>query len=195
MEKGSLSKTAQSREVLLLIVASLMLVFVFVRYIISPLGEKIRGTSEKLVQLKLEEKVLKSQIDLLKKQDTKKRTAAELGENVKLEILKGNREAPVRNVNELIQTIATPSFQHGMTVDALSVKPTESRGGYLATPFELTTHGPFDQTLSFLDKLDRLPALVLVDSVDLAIDAKGKRVIHVALAASFYQMEGLRGAK
>lgn len=192
MDKTSLSKTAQPREVLLLLLAVIMVLFVIVRYVISPLGEKIRGSGEKLTQLQLETKILKSQLDLLKKQETKKRTSLEPGENVKLEILKGDREAPVRNINELLQTIATPSFQHGMTVDTLAVKPAESRGGYIATPFEFTSHAPFDQTISFLDKLDRLPALVLVDSVNLEMDTKGKKEIGLALAASFYQMEGLR---
>lgn len=195
MDKIALSKTAQPREVLLLVLAVIMVLFVFVRYVLSPLGEKIRGSEEKLTQLQLEAKILKSQFELLKKQETKKRTSVEPAENVKLEILKGDREAPVRNVNELIQTIAAPAFQHGMTVDALSVKQPESRGGYIATPFEFTSHGPFDHTISFLDKLDRLPALVLVDSVNLEMDAKGKKEIGLELAASFYQMEGLRGTK
>lgn len=198
MEKSSLSnlsKTAQPREVVLLILAAIAVLFVFFRYVISPLGEKVRGTGDKLGLLKQEERLLKNQLTVLKKQESRKRTTVEAGENVKLEILKGDREAPVRNVNELIQTIAPPSFQHGMTVDTLSVRPTESRNGYLATPFEMTGHGPFDQTMSFLEKLDRLPALVLVDSVDLEMDTKGKREIDLELTASFYQMEGLRGSK
>lgn len=194
MDKPALTKNAQTREVLLFVLTFFLLLFVFFRYVYTPLSGKIGGVGERLKTIAFEQKALKGQIETLRQQDVKKRSTLKIGENVKLAILKGERGAGIRDIHTLIQTISSPRFQYGLVIHTLSIKPTESRNGHLATPFQLVTRGSFDQIISFIAKLDNLPALVLVDSIDLSMDREHDNEINLEVSASFYQMEGFRGS-
>ena len=81
-----------------------------------------------------------------------------------------------------------------MIIISLALQPSVESTGYIKKSFLLKVRGTFDEIISFLDKLDKLPALVSVDSLDLKQDEIIKGEMNLEAGITFYEVEGIHAS-
>ncbi len=174
MPIAELKKMATPREVFLFVGAMLALVFVFFSFVYKPNGEKITQQKDRIKGIETDMITLKKDIGALKQKN-----------EAKPEILK---------TSELIKKISSDDFVGDMIIISLALQPSVESTGYIKKSFLLKVRGTFDEIISFLDKLDKLPALVSVDSLDLKQDEIIKGEMNLEAGITFYEVEGIHAS-
>lgn len=194
MPIAELKKMATPREVLLFVGAMLALVFVFFSFIYKPNGEKITQQKDRIKGIESEMITLKKDITALKQKNEAKQVQRAQSNNPKIQILKNDVKPDVLKTSELIKKISSDDFLGDMVIISLALQPSVESTGYVKKSFLLKVRGTFDEIISFLDKLDKLPALVSVDNLDLKQDDIIKGEMNLEAGITFYEVEGIHAA-
>jgi len=137
---------------------------------------------------------LKKDIGALKQKNEAKQVQRAQSTNPKIQILKNEAKPEILKTSELIKKISSDDFVGDMIIISLALQPSVESTGYIKKSFLLKVRGTFDEIISFLDKLDKLPALVSVDSLDLKQDEIIKGEMNLEAGITFYEVEGIHAS-
>ena len=103
--------------------------------------------------------------------------ASPLQGDIKLMILEGKAETPFADLPSLLPRLTAPQFLEGVRVRGLAFQPVMREAGYSRVDFSLEAGGSFGEMISFLERIENLPALIHVK--DLVLSAQEGRATEV----------------
>lgn len=186
-----LKKIASPIEMSLVAVVFLLVTVAFFRLFFSPQSVQIKELSEKVKQLKTEQENLKKQNELFAQQNLKKQQAVTVdkSDNTQLLILAGQKKPVLTQLSELLETIVTPGFAHGIELSSLDSKPPQAAAGFKQIPLHMQGQASFDAFIQFIRRLSGLQALVTIDSLALTVPNEERSRVDFEMTTTLYQTE------
>lgn len=84
-----------------------------------------------------------------------------------LKVLRGEQSPIATETANLLAEITAPSFLRGIQVKEMRHLPPETADGYSRANFFLEVHGSYPQLTRYLEDLENLPALMVIDDITL----------------------------
>jgi type IV pilus assembly protein PilO len=183
----------QSRERRLLLVGGLIAVGVLgYIYGVEPLVQHHRDT---LAQIASREQLLQRQERLLARRDRYREEREALQAEVtrrRGRLLPGDK-APLA-ASELQKLVKSIALDTGVEVRSERVLPTTDRGGYVEVPVEVTLAGPIRSLVTFLSKLEAVPAQVGIQDLKIRVaSVAAPRELLTTLQLTGYIASGSSG--
>ena len=107
----------------------------------------------------------------------------------RLQLIRKSRAPEFRLFEDFMHRILNPNFRSSLDVQALNYKARIEYDGFSETEFELTAIGPYTNVLSFLSRMESMPALMTIKDFDLKVGATDNAFVSISIKASFYQLE------
>jgi Tfp pilus assembly protein PilO len=192
---NSLKKPATLRESALIVVAILALCYLIFTYLYNPkkkelntlmtevteINKKINGTQKLVEALKKKQSQLKNEMAMLDKEAQ--------GKSSRIQLIKKYKAPIYHNVSELLNAIAQPEFRSSISISALKYGDPHARDGYTSTRFNLHATGQFGKMVDFLEKIESLPVLLSMDSIELSVSKTDTDLVLIKIDCTFYQLE------
>lgn len=196
----NLKQKANPREQLLGIVAILAVVVMFFRVIYLPKRDAARQRKTQIQNLTLEKEALKKFTEALV-QATQKSLSQKAREQkgvadvpTKIRVLRGELPPVADKTAPLLALLTSPRFTQGITVRSMSDLPPKKENNYEKSSFFINVQGSFPQVLRYVERIEEVPALTMIDNVSLkTIDTKGTEV-ELELNGTLFQWEKKNGA-
>ncbi len=191
MKTGDLKKIASAREVILALIVVIFVFVAFFRAIYNPKSEQLSDIKKQMDEMALQEKSLMQQIDVLKLKQEKQQQTKELSNNIKVKILK--RELPPRIADSvsMIEKIVSIGKTEGLVFDSMSSKNQDSKTSISRLNINFKVHGPFKSLTNFLEKLDSIQELFVIDSLVINSDPTKNVEASLDARATLFQVEGI----
>lgn len=197
----NLKKPAKAREIILASVAMLTSIYFAMTNFVQPkameaaeLATQLKGLQEKTASLKQLNDVLRQ-----KKKQAEAEAAAQKKQAVeqvedpsldpRIQLFKQSKRQRYGNVSEFLQEISSRGFRSSVVIDAVKYDPKQVRNGYAETRFNFIIHGDYAKILSFIKKLENVPALISLENVNMNVSAGETQTVAVSLVGVFYQLE------
>jgi len=191
MSNGQLKKIASAREVILALIVVVFVFVVFFRMIYSPKAEQFEEVEKQMKDLKLQQTSLSQQIDVLKLKQLKQQETNEKTDNIKVKILNREISPKVADSVAMIEKIVELGKGEGLIFDAMSSKNISSKGSVSKLNVSFKTHGPYKSLTNFLEKLDVIQALFVIDSLVINSDPTKNVEASLDVKATLFQVEGI----
>lgn len=177
---------AKPREQILALIVLVGIGVLFFRVVYFPKRIASVQGATKLQNLQLEQQALEKftqallkQLPLMKKETTP---------SPQLRILKGEMAPYAEATALLLAQWSSPQFLRGVDIKKMSDLPPQKVEGYWKSNFAVQVIGTFRQVFSFLEQIEKFPALVTVDNITLkAINTKASRV-DLELSGTLYHL-------
>lgn len=187
MRTDSLQKKASTREIILSLIVILVLFYAINNYAFAPVNKKLALLHAEMERLVIQEQDLVTQITSLEqlkhKQTEKKQQASQL----KLQLLEGQAKSEIEKIPDFVSTVSAPSFHQGMELSSLAIREGNVIAGYTEAHITLKASGSFPDILSFLEKLDSLPALSVNLGLFLERNEGKAGLMTLGLVTAFYE--------
>lgn len=188
-----LKKNAAPREMALVSILAVALVYLLYQYFYVPFAGKSAVQSQELKTLTFEKEALNATNTKLKSQkQLKQMQRGDPSSHIRIQILDGHKKTDIASVNTLIKILLDPSFHQSVHIEALATKPAVPRQNFRETPLTITARGPFNDVIAFLDKMDNLPALITNEALFLNREPDAPGIMSFGLVTNFYEVEGLQ---
>lgn len=192
---NQLKKPAKVREI---IMAAIAMVFIFVASLqnfVFPKQQEVVELSQQLQTLKDSIEATQKHIQAVKDAtaqlattDTQSTKPDTIAEDPRLKMLK-NKKQKYNGISDFFSDLSGITFRGSVEIDSIKHDPSVDRGGYHAIKFTLLAHGDFQNILSFIKKMENVPALVSLDMVLIDVGKGDQDNISLSLTGTFYQLE------
>lgn len=180
---------AKPREQLLALLATLGILVFFIRAVYFPKRIAAAQWGVQIHNMELEKQALEKFTQALLQQIPKEKVKAEV--SPQLRILRGELSPYAEATSHLLAQWSAPQFLRGVEIKKLSDLAPKPQEGFFASNFAMQVLGPFRQVFSLLDRIEKFPALVTIDTILLkTLDSKASRV-ELELNGTLYQLEKL----
>ena len=107
----------------------------------------------------------------------------------RLQLIRKSRAPEFRLFEDFMRRIMNPNFRSSVDVQTLNYKERIEYSGFSETEFEVSASGPFANVLSFLSRVEKMPALMTIKDFDLQVGKTDNAFVIVTIKASFFQLE------
>lgn len=196
MDTAELKKVANLREQILAGLVMLAIFVMFVRVIYSPKKDEVTRLKSQVKNLKMEKDALDKFTQALRETALKEQLqAAKELPSIKVQVLKGDVKSVAKETPALLSLVTSQPFLKGILVKEMSDLAPKQEKGYKKADFFINAHGFFRNMIEYLDRMRKLPALLVVENIDLkVVDEKAARV-ELELNGTLFQMEERRVAQ
>ncbi|MDO8526405.1 MAG: hypothetical protein Q7T03_01815 [Deltaproteobacteria bacterium] len=192
METVDFKKLANPREQILALLVVLALLAMFFRVIYAPKREATQQLQSQIQNLKLEKEALEKFTEALRNKQPLPEGGKETS-SLKMQILKGEVKPIVNKTATLLAFITSQQFLRGVRIKGMSDIPPKSLQGYKRADFFLDAQGPFRSVISYVDRIEQTPALVLLENLSIkSIDTKATQV-DMELNGTLFELEEKNG--
>lgn len=191
MSAVSLSQTASLREVGLAIGLVLTLSYLVFQWMWKPWLEDSRKTEEQIQLLAGEVNDLEASVkDLEVKRTNLSRSS--LGNSAhpdsKVSILKKSLAADFDDPASALAFIQEKARKHGIRISQLAMKPAENNSHWTRHEIMIQTQGAYNGLLNWIHDLDKVSALVTLDSWKIMKDDMVRQQTNLEGLISFYEI-------
>ncbi len=113
--------------------------------------------------------------------------ASPLRGDIKRMILEGKAETPFADLPSLLPRLTEPRFLEGVRVKGLAFQPVMREGGFSRVDFSLEAGGSFGEMISYLERIENLPALVHVKDLVLSAEEGRATEVRAELSLRFFR--------
>lgn len=107
----------------------------------------------------------------------------------RLQLIRKSRAPEFRLFEDFMRRIMNPNFRSSVDVQTLNYQARIEYSGFSETEFEISASGPFANVMSFLSRVEKMPALMTIKDFDLQVGKTDNAFVIVSIKASFYQLE------
>lgn len=194
MLDNQLKRQAQLRESILVMVVMLAMCYASYSTFYAPkkqLAQALKDQISEVITKKtgieklnraLEEKYTQQQMELQKQAQT----AATQDPTV--QIIKKYKDPVYKNMADFLNAIAQVQFRSAVEITTMRYEPPQSSKGYSSSGFFLNITGRFAHVLEFIEKLEKIPALVTLDKVNVYVNKNDARQVMLDLNGTFYEL-------
>lgn len=195
MLSSTLKKPAQKREIVLAILICGALFFMFFRVLYSPKAAKVADFEKTIAELdteieslnKFNEAIRENRKKQLAALDTKAQKRAD--DDPRLQLIQKSRAPEFRLFADFIKYTMSQRFRSSVDIQALTYSEPTSYNGFSATGFNMVANGPYSNTISFLNRLEAIPALLTITEFKLQVNPSDSNLVTMTLKADFFQLE------
>lgn len=196
METGNLKKVASLREMILAVILTLGLVYIFSQNLYPVQKQKAIALENSIASIKKQKVELEKTKAalLLRRQINNKKIkikTEKIASSTRAKILEGNQDTLFDNALEFLKHISDPSFTQGVNIEKIVNKKPKDEGNFVKSTLELTTLGGFKEQLRFIKKIEDTEALISIDEVEMTPQKDSTNQIELYLLTSVYQVEGV----
>ncbi len=112
-----------------------------------------------------------------------------VNDDPRLQLIRKSRAPEFRLFEDFMRRIMNPNFRSSVDVQTLNYKARIEYGGFSETEFEISASGPFANVISFLSRIEGMPALMTIKDFDLQVGKTDNAFVTVSIKASFYQLQ------
>lgn len=179
------NKPASTREKVLFALILLLATILFLRGLYV---EKLLEARQVQVQLK----VLQAEASVLRQFLERTPTitptpASRTSDDIKIQVLDETLESPFRDLPTLLPRLTDRRFLEGIRIISLSFQPATSEGGYTRVDFTMEAAGSFGEVVSFLERLEELPALFHVRDLVVSTEPGRGTEVRAELSLRFFK--------
>ena len=178
------------REQLLAGLVMLAIFVMFVRVIYSPKKDEVTRLKSQVKNLKMEKDALNKFTQALRETALKEQlqVAKELP-SIKVQVLKGDVKSVAKETAALLSLVTSQPFLKGILVKEMSDLSPKQEKGYKKADFFINAQGSFRNMIDYLDRIRKLPVLLVLENIDLkVVDEKAARV-ELELNGALFQVE------
>jgi Tfp pilus assembly protein PilO len=196
----NLKKPAKAREIILATVAMLTSIYFALTNFVQPKAQEAVDLTGQLHELQEKTTSLQKLNDVLRekkrqaeaeaaKQKRPEEEPSEPDLDPRVQLIKHNKKQRYVDVSEFLQDVSSRGFRSSVVIDSVKYDPKQMRNGYAETRFNFIIHGDYVKILSFIKKLEGVPALVSIENVNMNVSAGETQNVAVSLVGVFYQLE------
>jgi Tfp pilus assembly protein PilO len=192
---NELKKPAQVRESILAGLVMLVICYMFYTNFFTPKQKMINEVTVKIEKTDLEIKNTKEINSSLEKKHKEqeselKKQAKELAnQNEKVQLIQKYKTPDHNGISDFLNAITHPNFRTKLSIDSLKYDPTKKESGFTSTQFKLEASGKFHNAVEFISKLEKVQALVSLDSISIQTSDRDSSLIKLEITGTFYQLE------
>lgn len=196
---GNLKKQAHLRESILAMIGILAICYLGYSIFYTPAKTKVKDFTAKITEEEERITGVQKLIEALQKkqreemagisQQAQDTTMA----NSRVELIKSYREPVYKNVSEFLNAMTQIDFKSNLRVESLNYSAPVQNKGYSASQFHMVASGQFGKMIEFMQKLEDVPALVSLDSIDINISKTDVNLVSMDLSGTYYQLENNNG--
>lgn len=195
---SSLKKQAHLRESILAMVGIVAICYLGFSFFYTPAKTKVKELAVKVAEEEERVTGIKKLIDALqKKQDDEmaglSHQAKQSVANSRVDLIKSYKDPLYKNISEFLNAITQFDFKSNLKIESLNYSVPSKNGGYVSAQFHLVASGQFGKIVEFMQKLEEVPALVSLDSIDINIDKTDANHVSIDLNGTYYQLENENG--
>lgn len=186
---------ANKREIIIFVFVTLAMIYLSYGSYYAPKSKEVKELEKQLSDLQQEIKTLELFND--KVGESRKKQIQKISSRVKqsaqddprLQLIKKARAPEFHLFEDFMKTITSNEFRSSLDVQSLTYSDQIKYGGFAETEFTLTAIGPYMSVMTFMKRLEKVPALVTIKDFKLLISKKDTNVVTLSIKASFYQLE------
>lgn len=191
MSASDLKKIATTRELLLALVVVVFVFIVFYQVIYSPKSKQLDEMKTQIKDLDTQQKSLVSQVSALKLKQEKQQQTKESIANIKVMILKRDIIPVMTDSVALIEYIVETGRKEGLIFDGMTSKTPDGKAALYRVPVTMKAHGPYKAITNFLQKLDTVEALFVIDTLLITSDPTKNVEASLDARGILFQVEGI----
>ncbi|EKD42652.1 MAG: hypothetical protein ACD_73C00072G0002 [uncultured bacterium] len=191
MSSADLKKIASTRELILALVVVVFVFIVFFQVIYSPKSKQLDEMKTQIKDLDTQQKSLVSQVDALKLKQEKQQQTKESIANIKVMILKRDQPPVMTDSVALIEYIVEVGRKEGLIFDGMTSKTPDGKSNLSRIPITMKAHGPYKAITNFLQKLDTVEALFVIDTLLITSDPTKNVEASLDARGVLFQVEGI----
>lgn len=196
---SSLKKQAHLRESILAMIGILAICYMGYSFFYTPaktrvkdLAAKISGEEEKATGvIKLIEALQKKQNEEMAGGGHQVKSTSMA--NARIDLIKDYKDPLYKNTSEFLNAITQFDFKSNLKIESLNYSAPTKNKGYTSSQFHLVASGQFVKIIEFMQKLEDIPALVSLDSIDININKSDANLVSIDLSGTYYQLENENG--
>jgi len=195
MESTDLKKVANTREQVLAGLVMLAIFVMYARVFYSPKSTEVARLKSQVKNLKMEKEALEKFTQALRETTLKEQLkAAKEPPSIKIQVLRGDVKSVAKETSALLSLVTSQPFLKGILVKEMNDLPLKQEKGYKKGDFFINAQGPFRNMTDYLDRIRKLPVLLVLENIDLkVVDTKAAKV-EIELNGALFQMEERRAA-
>lgn len=196
---NNLKKQAHLRESILAMFGILALCYLGYSFFYTPAKKRVDDFSVKISEEEERATGVKKLIEALQNKQSEEMAGnhqqAQSGTGMisRVELIKNYREPAYKNVSEFLNAMTQLDFKSNLRIESLNYSAPVSNKGYTSSQFHLVASGPFGKIVEFMQKLEEVPALVSLDSIDINISKSDVNLVSMELNGTYYQLENNNG--
>jgi len=174
------------REKIYFIVVMLMITVAFGRLLWIPTFKNIKNEKIKIKNIKLQVKTLEEFIKINKKIEPKRMVSKEEIDLRLEKALKGETGNPYEIISDVTTQITASRNVGNIMLEKIAFSPPQAESGYVKFPVSLSVVGTFPITQGYLEKLEGLDYLFIVDNVRVESSEDHVGLIDTELRCSLF---------
>lgn len=191
MNTSDLKKIASTRELILAMVVVLFVFIVFFQVLYSPKSKQLDEMKTQIKDLDTQQKSLVSQVSALKLKQEKQQQTKESIANIKVMILKRDQLPIMTDSVAMIEYIVEIGRKEGLIFDGMTSKTPDAKASVYRIPITMRAHGPYQAITNFLQKLDTVEALFVIDTLLVTSDPTKNVEASLDARGTLFQVEGI----
>lgn len=84
-------------------------------------------------------------------------------------------------MKEVVQGLTAPSSLQGVELTGFSFSQEKDEGHYMTVPFDLRVKGPFSATVGYLERIEKLPLMAVLDQAVIASPPENRAQLSTAI--------------
>lgn len=187
----ALQKTSTLREQILTLLVMVSMALLFYRVLYSPKHQNRMALKTQLQNLTMEKEALeKFTQTLLEKIPEKEIGALSPSLTTKIKILNGEMEPVARETKDLLLQFTTPKILSGIDIKEMNNETgIGSKLPYTEGKFSLLAEGTFGNVTKYLERLEEIPALFIIDNVSITAVTPQAARVHIDLKGSLLALK------
>lgn len=178
-----------TREQILFLGVLISIFVLFFRLIYFPKRIDQVQLQSQVQSLRAEKEALQKFTEALRLSLTMKKASGAKEATPPLQILKGELDPLATDTPTLFDYFATPEFSKGLLIKEMNDLPIKKETHYKKTNFYMNIEGSFKNTLDYLKRVEKFPAILSVDDIGLKnTDVKASQVA-LEMHGTLYQLE------
>ncbi|MBI2340228.1 MAG: type 4a pilus biogenesis protein PilO [Deltaproteobacteria bacterium] len=190
MTKTDLKQIATSREIILALFFMAAILFLFMRILYAPKAKDIAALKGEIKTLRTQKEAMVKFIDAVAKQPPSEIPPAASDLDPRTAVILGQKEPEISDIASLMAKVTEADFLQGTRLDAFKFLDSSQEKGYSKRAFVLEARGTFAGVFSFVEKIEKLPALVSTDALSLEEDPERAGEVQLKLEGTLYQTKG-----
>jgi len=175
---------------LTLLLAMILVFMIYQRVYILPKKERITVASGKVLALSKEVNALQTRVDEERTRATREAEILDSYRRLSEQLKSAKRMLPTQeNIAELLDNLTAPGTRAGVSIMSLQPFPPEEKPSLTRLTFKLQLEGRYRNIGRYLQELENMDRLIMVDNIQLTTSESGDLKIQAQLLVSTYLLK------
>ncbi|MBI4237901.1 MAG: type 4a pilus biogenesis protein PilO [Deltaproteobacteria bacterium] len=180
------TQEANSREKVMVAVLLLAVLYVFGTYVWGVQWAKKKELQGQIDTVKMQveamQKLLAAQPTVVQQKPVVPAGTVSVAEDARFApYLRGEIKTREEVMKEVVTGLTAPSSLQGVELTGFSFSQEKDEGHYVTVPFDLRVKGPFSATVGYLERIEKLPLMAVLDQAVIASPPENRAQLSTAI--------------